>query len=178
MKIPFPASELLNLQKMQKRFEQQLSFGILPINSLVVNPKSRDAPTKIALALLTLYTMPSFNEELFDILERKIFRNKKQTGRTGMDLWQIFVMAQFRVGLNLSYDRLHHMCEYDSMLRTLLGIESSRFTEEKIQFSYQNILDNVALLDDELLKEINTLIVKFGADVFKKREGFIVLKDR
>jgi hypothetical protein len=163
---------------MRKRFEQQLSFGILPINSLVVNPKSRDAPTKIALALLNLYTMPSFNEALFEILEQKIFRNKKQTGRPGMDLWQIFVMAQFRVGLNLSYDRLHHMCEYDSMLRTLLGIESSRFTEEKIQFSYQNILDNVALLDDELLKEINTLIVKFGADVFKKREGFIVLKDR
>jgi len=155
---------------MRKRFEQQLSFGILPINSLVVNPKSRDAPTKIALALLNLYTMPSFNEALFEILEQKIFRNKKQTGRPGMDLWQIFVMGQFRVGLNLSYDRLHHMCEYDNMLRTLLGIESSRFTEEKILFSYQNILDNVGLLDDELLKEINTLIVKFGADVFKKKE--------
>jgi IS5 family transposase len=161
---------------MRKRFEQQLSFGTLPINSLVVNPKSRDAPTKIALALLALYNMPSFNEELFDILERKILRNKKQTGRPGMDLWQIFVMAQFRVGLNLSYDRLQHMCEYDSMLRTLLGIESSRFTEEKIQFSYQNILDNVGLLDDDLLKDINTLIVKFGTDVFKKKEESLSLK--
>lgn len=161
---------------MRKRFEQQLSFGTLPINSLVVNPKSRDAPTKIALALLALYNMPSFNEELFDILEQKILRNKKQTGRPGMDLWQIFVMAQFRVGLNLSYDRLQHMCEYDSMLRTLLGIESSRFTEEKIQFSYQNILDNVGLLDDDLLKDINTLIVKFGTDVFKKKEESLSLK--
>ena len=161
---------------MRKRFEQQLSFGTLPINSLVVNPKSRDAPTKIALALLSLYNMPSFNEELFDILERKILRNKKQTGRPGMDLWQIFVMAQFRVGLNLSYDRLQHMCEYDSMLRTLLGIESSRFTEEKILFSYQNILDNVGLLDDDLLKDINTLIVKFGTDVFKKKEESLSLK--
>ena len=155
---------------MRKRFEQQMSLNLVPIGQLHINLKSRDAPTKIALALMEIYGTPAYNEALFDILERYITKGKKKTGRPGMDLWQIFVMAQFRLGLNLSYDRLHHMCLYDSMLRTLLGIESTKFNTERFEFEYQTILDNVGLLTDELLKEINTLIVSFGHDVFKKKE--------
>ena len=155
---------------MRKRFVQQMSLNLIPIGQLHINLKSRDAPTKIALALMKIYKTPAYNEALFEILERYILKGKKNTGRPGMDLWQIFVMAQFRLGLNLSYDRLHHMCIYDSMLRTLLGVETTGFNTEKYEFAYQNILDNVGLLSDELLKEINTLIVSFGHDVFKKKE--------
>ena len=49
---------------------------------------------------------------------------KKQIGRNGLILWQIFVLAQFRLALNIDYDRLHHMANYDSLLRQLLGIET------------------------------------------------------
>jgi hypothetical protein len=49
---------------------------------------------------------------------------KKQTGRNGLNLWQIFVLAQFRLALNIDYDRLHHIANYDSQLRQLLGIET------------------------------------------------------
>lgn len=60
-----------------------------------------------------------------------------------MDLWQIFVLAQYRLGLNLSYDRLHYMSLYDSVLRTLLGIESSGFNAKRFEFEYQTIFSTL-----------------------------------
>ena len=155
---------------MRKRFEQQTSLNFVPIADLQLNIKNRDAASKIGFGLLALYKEPTFNEALFEILERYLTQGKQKTGRPGMDLWQIFVMAQYRLGLNLSYDRLHYMCLYDTVLRTLLGIESSQFNSERFEFEYQTILDNVSLLSDELLKEINNLVVDFGHGVFKKKE--------
>lgn len=163
---------------MRKRFEQQTSLNFVSIGDLQLSLKNRDAASKIGFGLVALYNKPTFNEALFEILERYITKGKQKTGRPGMDLWQIFVLAQYRLGLNLSYDRLHYMCLYDSVLRTLLGIESSQFNAERVEIEYQTILDNVGLLSDELLKEINSLIVDFGNGVFKKRDGVFILKDR
>ncbi|MCZ6899316.1 MAG: ISNCY family transposase, partial [Bacteroidetes bacterium] len=48
------------------------------------------------------------------------------------------------------------------------------------QYQYQNIYDNVTLLDDELLKAINDIIVEVGHEVFKKKgktgEGELALR--
>ena len=165
---------------MRKRFEQQLSLSMFPISETKINLKCRDASQKIALALVEVFNNSEYNEMIFNILESHILKKTKNTGRPGMDLWQIFVMAQFRVGLNLSYDRLHHMCNSDRMFRQLLGVESTDFGQQSIEFSYQNILDNMALLSDELLKELNEVIVGFGhKEVFKKKlaEEFILKTD-
>lgn len=163
---------------MRKRFEQQFSLTMYPIVETKVNLKCRDASQKIAIALIEIFANTEYNENIFKLLEKYIIRNTKNTGRPGMDLWQIFVMAQFRVGLNLSYDRLHHMVNSDRMLRQLLGVETTGFVEHPIEFSYQNILDNMALLSDELLKEINEIIIIFGhKKVFKKKsEEVSILK--
>ena len=50
-----------------------------------------------------------------------------------------------------------------------MGVLPSDFTLGK-QYEYQNIYDNVSLLDDGLLREINDLIVQVGHEVFKKKE--------
>lgn len=155
---------------MRKRFEQQLSLNIKPIEETYINVRSRDSSHKIAFALLEIYKNGKFNEALFEILEDRICVGASKTGRPGMDLWQIFVLAQFRLGMNLNYDRLHAMALNDRMLRTLLGIESTGFNAIQFEFKYQTILDNVGLLSDDLLKEINGLIVSFGHEVFKKKE--------
>ena len=102
---------------------------------------------------------------------------KKQTGRNGLNLWQIFVLAQFRLALNIDYDRLHHIANYDSLIRQLLGIETETGFE-KIEIAYQRILNNVQLLDDETLRKINEIVVEFGHEVLKKRGGSIVFKNR
>lgn len=159
-----------NGSKMRKRFEPQLILGQLPISETPIPSKSRDSLAALVTALREIYITPEWNEKLFKILENKIIGNKQKTGRPGMDLWQIFVLAQVRLCLGTSYDRLHMMANYDSLIRQLMGVETG-FGYKKIEFDYQNILDNVSLLDDETAKELNNIIVEFGHDVFKKKEA-------
>lgn len=154
---------------MRKRFEQQLQLGVKAISDTPYLLKSRDDIPAMVAALLKIYTTPEYNEEIFNLLEERILKGKKATGRPGLNLWQIFVLAQFRLALNLDYDRLHYMSFSDSTLRQLLGIETDNGFE-RIEWSYQRILDNVHLLDDETLKKINDVIVKLGHGVFKKKE--------
>lgn len=154
---------------MRKRFEQQLEIGIMPISETEVLLKSRDDVPALVVTLLKIFNTPKYNKKIFRILEDKILRNKKTTGRNGLNLWQIFVLAQFRLALNLDYDRLHYMVNSDSTLRQLLGIETETGFE-KIKIGYQRILDNVHLLDDNTLRNINEIIVELGYDVFKKKE--------
>ena len=165
---------LLTIQRgdsnMRKRFEQQLSIGTIPIGEVVIKLKGRDRIKSMLAALQEIFINPEYNEKIFSILEDRIVKGKKKTGRPGMDLWQIFVLAQFRLCLNISYDRLEYMADNDSLLRRIMGIEKG-FGYEPIEVEYQSIIDNVTLLDDVTIRELNEVIVKLGHDIFKKKEG-------
>jgi len=154
---------------MRKRFEPQLIIGQLPIEETPVPIKSRGSLAPLVASLKEIFMVPEWNERVFEILERKILSNKKKTGRPGMNLWQIFVLAQVRLCLNLTYDELHDLANFHTMIRQLMGVETG-YGYEKVEFEYQNILDNVSLLDDATLKELNEVIVDFGHSVFKKKE--------
>ncbi len=155
---------------MRKRFEQQFKLGVKPILKTPVLLKSRDDVPALVMALLKIYDVQKYNKQIFSILEETILKGKKKTGRNGLNLWQIFVLAQFRLALNLDYDRLHYMANSDSTLRQLIGIETETGFE-RIEIGYQRILDNLHLLDDKTLRKINDVIVEFGqGEVFKKKE--------
>jgi len=155
---------------MRKRFEQQMTLGRLPIGETEIRLNKRTgALPKLCAALKEIFITPKWNEKVFEILEAKITAGKQRTGRPGMDLWQIFVLSQVRLCQNISYDELHHIANYDSLIRQILGIESG-FGYEKYKFEYQNIIDNVSLLDDDTVRELNQVIVEFGHEVFKKKE--------
>jgi len=155
---------------MRKRFEQQMTLGRLPINETEVPTKKRSgALPGLCAALKEIFTTPEWNEKVFEILEAKITEGKKRTGRTGMDLWQIFVLSQVRLCQNISYEELHDLANHHTMIRQIMGVESG-FGYEKYKFGYQNIIDNVSLLDDETVRELNQVIVEFGHEVFKKKE--------
>jgi len=154
---------------MRKRFEQQYVIGQKRIEDVSVDLKCRDAFPKLVMALKKLYTTPEYNEHIFNALENKIVKGKKKTGRPGMGLWVLFVLAQTRLCLDISYDRLYHMANYDTLFRQVMGIETEH-AFERIMVEYQNIVDNVSLLDDSTLVKINETIVKMGHDTFKKKE--------
>jgi transposase, IS5 family len=156
---------------MRKRFEQQLGLGQLPIEAAFINPKSKNALDELLAALKAIYCDKEYNEKIFSILEKHINSGKKNTGRTGMDLWCIFVLSQVRLCLNLSYDTLHDLADNHHKMRHLMGIEKG-FGFERVEFEYQNIYDNVSMLSDELVAEINKIILDFGHGlVFKKKEN-------
>ena len=156
---------------MRKRFEQQMSLGIIPIGETKITTKKRSGPLPaLCAALKEIFITPKWNEKVFKILESKITEGKKRTGRPGMDLWQIFVLSQVRLCLNTNYDDLHHIANNDHLIRQIMGVEKG-FGYERYEFEYQNIVDNVSLLDDETVRELNQVIVEFGHEVFKKKEA-------
>jgi transposase, IS5 family len=156
---------------MRKRFEQQLVLGQLPIEEAIINPKSKNALDDLLAALKAIYCNSEYNEKIFNILEKHINSGKKRTGRVGMDLWSIFVLAQVRLCMDMSYGNLHDQANNHHKMRHLMGVEKG-FGYERIEFEYQNIYDNVSLLNDEMLAELNGVILEFGHfQVFKKKEN-------
>ncbi len=123
----------------------------------------------LVAALQYIYITPEWNQRVFALLSEKITTGKKKTGRSGMSLWEIFVLGQVRLCMNTSYDELHFMANDSELLRGIMGVLPTDFSVGK-QYEYQTIYDNVTLLDEELLKEINDVIVAVGHEVFKKKE--------
>lgn len=159
---------------MRNRFEQQHSIDITPIEEVQIDTKCRDAFPALLRGLQHVYMIQELNKKVCQIIANKVTGGKKATGRKGMGLWELFVMAQVRLGLNIGYDRLHHLANNDRMMRQIMGIEISRrdWGEEYKgkHYEYQNIYDNVTLLDDETLMQVNDVIVEAGHGVFKKKE--------
>ncbi len=159
---------------MRKRFEQQPFLDYIAIKDIVFDePRNRDRLAQLYRTLQELFITPEYNEKLFEILEKKIKNGKKDTGRNGMNLWILFILAQTRLCLDIDYDHLLHMANNDYLLRQLMGIETI-FHNRKKQFKYQTVVDNVGLLDDETLKEINNIVTTFGNNIFKKKRNGIL----
>jgi hypothetical protein len=61
----------------------------------------------LAIALRELYKNKPYRDRILDILASKLIKGKPRTGRPGMDLWRLFVLAQLRLSKRLNYDELH-----------------------------------------------------------------------
>lgn len=110
---------------MRKRFEQQLSIGRLLIQDTEIPTAKRSgALPALYAALKEMYVNPEWNSKIFEIMESKILPKNNKTGRPRLGLWQIFVLAQVRLCQKISYDDLHYMANYDTLLRQIMGIET------------------------------------------------------
>jgi hypothetical protein len=57
------------------------------------------------------------------------------------------------------------MANSDTLLRQVLGIHFHDSWKTSIQIEYQNLIDNLPLLDENTLREINKVIVDMGNTV-------------
>lgn len=154
---------------MRKRFEQQLDLGQVPIAEVGIPTKSRDELPPVLAGLQYIFTTPELNERVFALLESVVVGDKRQTGRPGMDLWEIFVLAVVRMALDCDYDRLHHTANYDGLVRGIMGVNQSGFNTDPKEYKYQTIRDNVALLNADIIAQINAIVVEAGHRVVKKK---------
>jgi len=162
---------------MRQRFEQQTTLGITPVSEVKFPLRSRDELPPVLKALQYIFVTPEINEKVFSLLEEKICKGKMQTGRKGMDLWHILVLAVVRHTLDTNWDRLEDMANYHKLLRQILGIHVEEFGIEEMEFSYQSIVDNVSLIDEELLHNLNALVALHGQNLLKKKgEEALMLK--
>jgi hypothetical protein len=154
---------------MRHRFQHQPDLQITPIEKIRLPLKSRDELPPILAGLQWIWTHPTLKTEILGLLEAKILAGKKATGRTGMDLWQILVLGVVRLGLDADWDRMEHIANYDLLVRQMLGVPVDPWGQEAKQFGRQTLRDNVALLDEELLQQINARIAAAGREVFRKK---------
>ena len=144
-------------------------LGRVAIEDLEIPTTIRIGPIPaLAVSLQQLFLTPELSEELFEILESKIFPSNNKVGRPGMELWHIFVLSQVRQALDVSYDQLHYMANYDKIVRMIMGVENLHGLENEM-FGYQAIVENVGLIDEEMLIKINAVIVSFGHQILKKK---------
>jgi len=155
---------------MRKKFEQQLSLGIVPIGEIKIREKSRHQLAPLLKALQYLFVTEELNSKVFTILEEHIMKNKKRTGRPGMSLWEILVLSLVRLNLNIDYDFLLDQANNHYELRGIMGVGRTDFKIDK-KYHIQTLRDNVGMLDEEVLRKINDVIVEASHGVIKKKRG-------
>ena len=156
---------------MRQRFAAQPTFQIVPIEQVILPADSRDELPPILAGLQWLWGNTALRAEIFQLVEGKILAGKKATGRPGMDLWQILVLGVVRLGLNADWDRMEHLANYDALLRQMLGVQAQAWAASPQVFRHQTLRDNVALLDHEVLQQINARLAAAGREVFAKKAG-------
>ena len=156
---------------MRHPFPTQPDLQITPIEKIRLPLKSRDELPPILAGLQWIWMHPTLKADIFALLEAKILAGKQATGRTGMDLWQILVLGVVRLGLDADWDRLEDMANHHTLIRQMLGVPAVSWGEEDKRFGHQTLRDNVALLDAELLQQINARIAAAGREVFAKKAG-------
>lgn len=138
----------------------QPSLGSVAILGVKLNTNCRDEIIPILRALQHIYGKAELLREILDLVGGDVNgTSSTKRGRTGMDYWQIVVLAAVRLGCNLDYDKLQDLAEQHRALRQIMGLGD---WDEHVQFDWRRIRDNIDFLRPETLKKINELVVGEG----------------
>lgn len=151
----------------------QLCFGEVNIADININSRSRDDIPAVLKGLQYIYITDEVREKVFDALEKTLDpKIKATTGRPGMELWKIFVLATLKLGLNCDFDRLQELANEHNSIRQMLGHAD---WSDTTTYKLQTLIDNVSKLKPAVLADINQVIVEAGHEVVKKKPGDALL---
>jgi transposase, IS5 family len=142
------------------RYQEQPRLDCPEVSRVQLNLKCRDEIIPILQALQHVYKDTTSRRQLLDSVGKDVCGGcSRKLGRKGLDYWSITVLAAVRLGCNLDYDKLQNLAEEHRTLRMMMGIGD---WEEKVDFDWRRIRDNVCLLRPETVVKINQLIVAAG----------------
>ena len=145
----------------------QSNLGQVEIGEIQFDARSRDDIPAILKGLQYIYVNDNVRSQVFALLEDSLSSAARQdTGRPGMELWQIFVLATLKLGLNCDFDRLQELANHHDVLRQMLGHSG---WENKHYYKLQTLIDNVSQLKPEVLADINQVVVEAGHELLKKK---------
>ena len=136
---------------MRKVESTQVELGGVFIGDIVIDAKSRDDIPALLRGLKHNYVNPAIQTKVFALLEVEVNpRARKDSGRPGMDLWRILVLAILKQGLNCDHDRLAELANEHGTLRQMLGhglmehhykrqtiVDNDRLAEPAVAGQYQ-----------------------------------------
>lgn len=144
------------------------------IPDVKIDGKSRHELPQLLAGLQFIFVTPDLNEAVFEILEKKILGDKKATGRLGLSLWEILVLGTMRLNLDADYDTVYDLANHHQVVRGILGVHTRQVFGEGKYYPLQTLKDNLALLDEETLKQISEVVVKAGHQLKKNENGEVV----
>ncbi len=154
----------------------QSSFGQVNIADIHIDPRSRDDIPAVLKGLQYIYVSVDIRNKVFALLETSLSsKTKNETGRPGMELWKVFVLATLKLGLGCDYDRLQELANQHNTVRQMLGHSSWEDTE---QYALQTLIDNVSKLKPNVLAQVNHVVVEAGHELLKKKSCTPILKGR
>jgi IS5 family transposase len=130
---------------------KQLQLGQVNIADIQFDPYSRDEIPQRLQGLRHIYTSETLRDAVFEWLRQCIPKHVDvNSGRPGMDLWSVFVLATLRLNLNCDHDRVLALANNHNTLRQMLG--HCGFDQHK-QYKLQTIKDNIMLLTANILDQ-------------------------
>jgi hypothetical protein len=148
---------------MRKPFDRQKRLDCSGVQEVRLNLDCRDEIVPILRALQHIYSQPKLREDILRAIARDVNRTtSRRRGRTGMDYWQILVLAAVRLGCNLDYDKLQDLAEQHRALRQMMGIGD---WNEQTTFDWRRIRDNLTKIRPETIERIYQLVVAAGHEL-------------
>jgi len=145
---------------MRKPFSPQQRLDGGNILDVELNLECRDEMIPILRALQHIYGRPELRDEILQLVADDVNADSHDDrGRTGLDYWQIIVLAAVRLGCELTYDRLQDLAEQHWALRQIMGIGQ---WADQVSFNWRRIRDNLCLLKPETIEKISHLLVAEG----------------
>lgn len=150
----------------RKSYERQFHFGATPIAALQLNLDCRDEIIPILVALQHVYLNGELRRKVTRLVATDVSDGtRRDTGRPGLDDWQVLVLGTLRMACNLDYDKLQDLAENHAAIRTMLGVDG---WDQEVSFDYRRIRNAISDLQPETIESINQLIVGHGQDLHGK----------
>jgi len=141
----------------------QLVLGQIPIEAIELDASSRDDIPKILAGLKHVQQDEESREAILGLIARDFAKTAAlDNGAPGMDLWQVFVLGAFRLGLGCDYDRLSELADHHDTLRQMLG--HGPFDTDK-RYPVRTLGQNLSRLQPDTLQMINWVIVRAAHEV-------------
>jgi len=157
---------------MRNIINAQMKLGEIPLEELTIELNNRDDIPAVLRGLQYIYTTPSLCKQVFTILGEIIPPAIDKTrGRTGMTLWQTFVLGTIRLTCNCDYDRLQELANNHITLRSMLGHSP---LDRGFEYHRSTLNDNLRLFTPTTLNKINTIIAQAGISLLKAEDKPIV----
>jgi IS5 family transposase len=130
------------------------------VAAVPLNFNCRDEIIPILRALQHVYEQTHLRTELLELIGNDVNQHSSaDCGREGLSYWTIMVLAAVRLGCNFDYDKLQDLAEQHRSLRLIMGIGD---WDERTDFDWRRIRDNLCLLHPATLEKINQVIVAAG----------------
>lgn len=137
-----------------------MQMGQIDIADVIIELDNRDEIPQLLRGLQHLYADKEIRHKIFKILLDMIPKDiDPNNGRSGMDLWKIFVLGTLRLKCSWDYDKLQEIANNHRTLRQLLG---HGMVDDLFRYTRQTLNDNLRWLTPEMLEQISILTVNEG----------------